>query len=163
MQSRQLRRYPRHPGATALLVGAAIFVAAGMAYYYLAEALPRMDPTNVRQTERGRQLYATNCASCHGKFLEGQANWQKRLANGRLPAPPHDATGHTWHHPDLMLFRVTKFGSAAYNGGRPTDMPGFEASLSDSDIAAVLAYIKSTWPPDIQARQNRLNTNAQGR
>ena len=27
-----------------------------------------------------------------------------------LPAPPHNETGHTWHHPDEMLFAITKYG-----------------------------------------------------
>ena len=52
------------------------------------------------QVARGEALYAKHCASCHGANLEGQPDWKKRLANGRLPAPPHDMTGHTWHHPD---------------------------------------------------------------
>lgn len=43
----------------------------------------------------GKTVYAANCAACHGVNLEGQANWREWLANGRLPAPPHDKTGHT--------------------------------------------------------------------
>jgi mono/diheme cytochrome c family protein len=74
-----------------------------------------------------------------------------------MPAPPHDASGHTWHHPDSVLFRITKFGPAAYPEGFQTDMPAFEKTLSDSQIAAILAYIKSTWPPEVQRRQNRMN------
>jgi hypothetical protein len=46
-----------------------------------------------------------------GANLEGQPNWKERQANGRLPAPPHDASGHTWHHPDAQLFGITKQGS----------------------------------------------------
>jgi mono/diheme cytochrome c family protein len=36
-------------------------------------------------------------------------------------------------------------------------MPGFHDALTVGEIAAILAYIKSTWPADIRARQNRLN------
>ena len=43
----------------------------------------------------GAQLYAENCASCHGANLEGQADWRSPGPDGRLPAPPHDETGHT--------------------------------------------------------------------
>ena len=51
---------------------------------------------------QGKTVYTANCAACHGANLEGQANWRERLDNGRLPAPPHDKTGHTWHHPDWL-------------------------------------------------------------
>jgi mono/diheme cytochrome c family protein len=46
-----------------------------------------------------------------------------------------------------VLFRVTKEGPAAVVGnGYESDMPGFGDVLSDDEIHAVLAYIKSTWP-----------------
>ena len=97
--------------------------------------------------EQGRQIYADQCASCHGAQLEGQPDWKTPLPSGRLPAPPHDADGHTWHHPDDILFRIVKEGTAAIvGGGYESDMPGFADLLSDAEIRAVLAYIKSTWP-----------------
>ena len=95
----------------------------------------------------GRALYGENCASCHGVQLEGQPDWKSRLPSGRLPAPPHDASGHTWHHSDDALFRITKLGPAAVvGGGYESDMPGFGDVLTDAEIRAVLDYIKSTWP-----------------
>src|SRR5690349_14361185 len=97
-------------------------------------------------TARGKVVYGEQCASCHGANLEGQPNWRKRLPNGRLPAPPHDATGHTWHHSDRQLF-------AAMIPGYETDMPAYKDILSDPDIWAVLSYIESRWPPDIRQRQ----------
>lgn len=97
--------------------------------------------------QRGRQVYAEQCAVCHGAEREGQPDWRMPLASGRLPAPPHDANGHTWHHPDDVLFRIVKEGTAAVVGnGYESDMPGFAGILSDAEIRAVLAYIKSTWP-----------------
>ena len=62
--------------------------------------------------KHGALIYQARCASCHGVHLEGQANWRERGADGRLPAPPHDASGHTWHHPDDVLIRITKEGVA---------------------------------------------------
>ena len=95
----------------------------------------------------GRRLYADHCASCHGMDLEGQPDWKSPLPLGRLPAPPHDASGHTWHHPDGVLFRITKEGPAAVVGGTyESDMPGFANVLGDDEILTVLAFIKSTWP-----------------
>lgn len=123
-------------------------------------SLPRIDAGDLAQVELGSRIYASNCASCHGARLEGQANWQARLANGRLPAPPHDASGHTWHHGDEMLFRTTKYGPRAYSAGYQTDMPAFEARLTDEEIAATLAFIKSTWPAEIRSKQARIDSAA---
>ncbi len=94
----------------------------------------------------GHRVYAQHCASCHGANLEGQPNWKERLPTGRMPAPPHDATGHTWHHKDIDLFLITKKGVEAIVPGYESDMPPFEGALTDDEIKAVLAYIKSTWP-----------------
>lgn len=94
----------------------------------------------------GRTVYAEQCASCHGENLEGQPDWKRRLPSGRLPAPPHDDSGHTWHHGDGVLFRITKEGPAAVVGdGYESDMPGFRHVLSDDEIRAALEFIKSTW------------------
>jgi len=70
--------------------------------------LPKIDPDNPAQVALGRGVYAAQCARCHGANLEGQPNWQERQANGMMPAPPHDPSGHTWHHPDAALFGITK-------------------------------------------------------
>ena len=144
---------------------AVVAIVGGVLYGVFGSTQPvRIDPVDRAQVDLGRKLYVEACASCHGANLEGQPNWQKRLPNGRLPAPPHDASGHTWHHPDIDLFRVTKLGPAAYPTGYETDMPAFGDRLSDAEIAAILAYIKSTWPPEIRARHDRLNAaKAEGR
>lgn len=104
----------------------------------------------------GREIYAANCAACHGANLEGQPNWRSRLPGGALPAPPHDETGHTWHHPDRQLFSITKCGGAyAAPKSFVSAMPGFGDSLSDREILASLAYIESRWPAPIRQRQDR--------
>jgi mono/diheme cytochrome c family protein len=105
------------------------------------------------EAQEGKQIYLDSCASCHGTNLKGQPNWKQRLPNGRLPAPPHDATGHTWHHSDRQLFRIVKEGPGAIMPGYETDMPGFGAVLTDGEITAVLEYIKSTWPDRERAIQ----------
>jgi mono/diheme cytochrome c family protein len=103
----------------------------------------------------GEKLYAQQCASCHGANLEGQPDWRKRLPNGRFPAPPHDASGHTWHHPDEVLFAITKHGLVPpyAPAGYESDMPAFGGKLSDQEIRAVLAYIESRWPPEVRKRR----------
>ena len=112
------------------------------------------DPNDARQVAHGKEIYLRHCASCHGARLEGQPNWRERLPNGRLPAPPHDHTGHTWHHPDRVLFGITKYGVADFAPpGYQSDMPAFHGVLSDEEIWAVLAYIKNTWPEQARAHQ----------
>jgi mono/diheme cytochrome c family protein len=101
----------------------------------------------------GRQVYAEHCASCHGAELQGQPDWQTRLPNGRMPAPPHDASGHTWHHSDAQLFAIVKNGVSAIVPGYESDMPGFTGVLNDDQIRLVLAFIKSTWPDRERAYQ----------
>lgn len=110
-------------------------------------------------TARGAKIYAANCASCHGDDLQGQPNWQTPNPDGMLPAPPHDSTGHTWHHADELLFRITKYGVGAAAGltDHKSAMPTYETILSDDEIIAALSWIKSKWPKDLQAQHNRLN------
>jgi mono/diheme cytochrome c family protein len=118
----------------------------GFAFFYL-RAPPKPE------IARGQQLYAVHCASCHGTRLEGEPNWQSPKPSGRMPAPPHDATGHTWHHSDRDLLLITKKGLAAVVSGCMSDMPAFESVLSDDEIAQILAYIKSTWPDEARRYQ----------
>lgn len=102
----------------------------------------------------GKELYAKNCATCHGRELEGQHDWRSPGPDGRLPAPPHDETGHTWHHPDSVLFDYTKLGGETLMAQRgikfDSGMPGFGDSLTDQQILNILGYIRSTWPEDVQ-------------
>ena len=103
----------------------------------------------------GQGIYAAECASCHGAKLEGQANWQTRRPDGKLPAPPHDASGHTWHHPTEQLFAIVKFGMVPPNApeGYVSDMPAFAGKLTDRQIANVLAWIESQWPAEVRQRR----------
>lgn len=108
----------------------------------------RADPGNIALVATGAKVYAQHCAACHGARLEGQPNWRTRLPNGRFPAPPHDESGHTWHHPVGILFGITKYGLVPGKfapAGYESDMPAFGGKLSDDEIWAVLAYIKSHW------------------
>lgn len=123
----------------------------------------RIDSRDPAQVARGRVVYEQHCAVCHGQRLEGQPNWRVRLPNGRLPAPPHDHTGHTWHHPDEVLFAIVKNGLVPpfAPAGYQSDMLAFGRVLSDEDIRAVLAYIESHWPDEVtKTRQEMLSQGA---
>lgn len=122
----------------------------------IAEAAPSFD------LAAGEQLYQESCASCHGDDLEGQPDWRSSGPDGVFPAPPHDETGHTWHHTDTALFDYTKLGGKAALARQGVDfesaMPGFGDLLSDAQIWDILAYIKSTWPD--QQRQVQADRSA---
>jgi mono/diheme cytochrome c family protein len=140
---------------TVVVAGATL--AAVLASALLGGGQERADPDDPALVALGAGVYAAECARCHGASLEGQPDWRERLPNGKLPAPPHDASGHTWHHPDRQLFQITKEGLAAFMPGYETDMPAYNGRLSDREIWAVIASIKSTWPPGIRARQERMS------
>lgn len=110
-----------------------------------------------QDTALGRDLYGQHCAACHGADLEGATDWRQRGPDGRFPAPPHDETGHTWHHGDAMLFDYTRRGGQAFldDLGVKFDsgMPAFGDILSDAEVEAILAFIRSTWPEEMRAFQ----------
>ena len=62
------------------------------------------------QIALGGELYGENCARCHGANLEGEPDWWARRPDGSYPAPPHDRTGHTWHHSDAELRDIVRDG-----------------------------------------------------
>jgi mono/diheme cytochrome c family protein len=104
--------------------------------------VPPLPTLDANRLESGEQIYAANCASCHGAELEGEPNWQQPKEDGSLPAPPHDSGGHTWHHPDELLLDIIA------NGGDPAfgaTMPGFQGQLSEDEMVAVLDFIRSQW------------------
>jgi mono/diheme cytochrome c family protein len=118
-----------------------------------------LKPDDPEVIGQGARIYAQYCASCHGTDLEGEPDWQTPNPDGALKAPPHDEAGHTWHHADDLLFRITKFGTAiAINDPDfQSNMPAFGSSLSDEEIFAVLSFIKAQWPAPIRERHDDLN------
>ena len=148
-------------------VGLAALIVAGGGAFMLFRPEPDPSPTAAgalfrpgdRQVvEEGRYIYRVACAQCHGLNLEGQPNWQQRGVDGLMPAPPHDANGHTWHHPDQALFEMTKYGMQRFAGGDyRSAMPAYERILTDDEIIAVMSYIKSRWPATIRRQHDMIN------
>ena len=148
---------------TNILVGTAVIALAGIAIYFNFYSVsnqtmfPYQDSNAVAE---GKKIYLAECASCHGVNLEGEANWKSRDAEGYLPAPPHDQTGHTWHHDEALLFKLTKHGIQAIAGADyKSRMPAFKDKLSDEQILRVLAYIKSTWPAEVASQHTEMSKN----
>jgi len=114
----------------------------------------------------GATIYSASCAVCHGANLEGQPDWRTPNEDGIYPAPPHNNDGHTWHHTDNVLFDYTSLGGAEAlrkSGveGVPSGMPAFGDSLTEDEILAVLAFIKSTWSDRNRAAQQERTKAAQ--
>ena len=148
--------------AAGLLV--ALFIA-GAGYFSLratdrqAAAPHGLRPVDPQVLHVGARIYAQQCAACHGAKGEGQPDWRDRGPDGLLPAPPHDASGHTWHHPDEQLFAITKQGLARLinQPDYRTAMPAYDGVLSDDEIVAVLSWIKAQWPPEVRQRHDEIN------
>jgi mono/diheme cytochrome c family protein len=143
-------------GKYLVTAAAAVAVVAVASWIYFVQSRPPsaaipVNAGDVAQLPRGRAVYEQHCAACHGRKLEGQPDWRIRRPDGRLPAPPHDETGHTWHHPDAVLFGIVKYGLVPpyAPAGYSSDMPAFGSTLGDDDIRAVLAFVESTWSPEI--------------
>jgi mono/diheme cytochrome c family protein len=151
---------PRWLSARRVAIAAAA-LALAVAAFWFAGVRQKAGTDHADWLALGRDVYAAHCASCHGASLEGQPDWRQRLPSGRLPAPPHDASGHTWHHPDRVLFEITKHGVVAHApAGYESDMPAFKDTLADAEIWAVLDFIKGTWPTEIRARQADISARA---
>jgi len=114
---------------------------------------------DLKVVQAGEIIYQQQCAACHGDLLQGQPNWRTRDEQGYLPAPPHDESGHTWHHADDLLFEITKYGAGVVIGddSYKSRMPVYARILSDDEIIAALSFIKNTWPEEQRSWQDEVN------
>jgi cytochrome c6 len=73
---------------------------------------------------KGQQLYAANCAICHGP-------------NGRavVPGAPNFDRGETMLRPDAMLLAAIRAGKNA--------MPAYQGRMAERDIMNVIAYLRT--------------------
>ena len=107
----------------------------------------------------GIKIYANNCASCHGKNLQGQVGWQNQLDDdGHRLAPPLNGTAHTWHHSPEYLYRVIKYGFTSFDPNYEGKMLG-NSGLSDEEVWELVSYMKEVWPNEInEVYQNRFGS-----
>lgn len=97
------------------------------------------------EARQGRQLFAENCAACHGQRAVGTPEWRTPNANGQYPPPPLNGSAHAWHHPYAVLHRVIVEGGAPLGG----TMPAWGGRLSETDIRQVIAGFQSYWPDEV--------------
>ncbi len=128
----------------------------GLALFFTGAACGDGDTDSMAQADLGREIYQQNCATCHGVRGEGQPNWQVKRPDGSYPAPPHDTTGHTWHHSDGLLFRIVKDGGASLNiPNFKSGMPAFGQQLQDEEVRTVINHLKTFWGPEQRERQSQ--------
>ena len=98
------------------------------------------------QVARGREVFAENCAACHGAQAEGlAADWRDRLPDGSFPPPPLNGTAHAWHHPLFQLLQTIETGGIPYGG----KMPPFADVLEEQERLDAVAYFQSFWTEEI--------------
>ena len=140
------------------VLGSVFYLAPSLVFDGPVRADISLKPDDQDLVVLGKLVYENNCASCHGVNLEGQERWREPDADGYMPAPPHDETGHTWHHPDEYLFLMTKYGLEEIIGQEyPNNMPAYKDILSDEEILASLSFIKSTWSREIKLQHDKIN------
>lgn len=120
-----------------------------------AADIPDLPTLSEEAIGRGQKVYSTYCVECHGENLEGEADWRLPNEDGSFRAPPHDDSGHTWHHGDKDLVDAIIKGGTRLpeNLGGTSKMPAFGDVLTDQQISDVLAFIKSHWSEEIRAIQ----------
>ena len=130
----------------------AITLALGM---FLSSACTLASPSSSSRSEydsavaEGREVFANNCAACHGPGGEGQPDWHIRKVDDTLPAPPLNGDGHTWHLGEGLLYQTISQGGAMFEdpnyAGFKSGMPAFGDKLTHQEIVAVITYVKSLW------------------
>ena len=90
--------------------------------------------------ERGKEIYATNCASCHGATGQPDADSPLVKALGVMPANFANALFNSREPASTWKVVIEKGGAEM---GFSEMMPAFSETLSEEDIDAVLVYIKT--------------------
>ena len=83
--------------------------------------------------------------------------------DGRLPAPPHDESGHTWHHPDAQLFAITKYGLAKLiqQPDYQTNMPVYDGVEGLWNHRGAFHGSRHSGPRRFKARHDQVNAQYQ--
>lgn len=119
-------------------------------------------PFNDTQLAEGQTIYLQYCSACHG--VEGQGQFPDAPfepdSTGRIGAPPHNETGHSWHHSDVVLIRYVTEGGFS-DPARFYVMPPFGTILTEEQILVVIAHIKTLWTDEQRGMQRQLTIDEQ--
>lgn len=88
-------------------------------------------PSSASPSTRGAELYASNCASCHGEDLRGTDRGPSQLSIVYEPS----------HHPDESYRSAIENGVGQHHWGfgNMPPIPG----LDDADIDQIIAFVRA--------------------
>ena len=125
-------------GGTALGL-AALMIAA----WHVASPRAVAAPTDERDIQAGRALFATHCATCHGEGGRGDG----ASAAGFATRPSDLADGRLMNGlPDEFLVSVITHGGPA-QGLAPT-MPPFDRTLSAEQVRRIVSFVRTLARPE---------------
>jgi len=86
---------------------------------------------------RGAALYRDHCADCHGERGEGKAAWPALAGNRAL----------SLSRPENLITLILEggFGPDIPGRPRPHGMPPFAHRLDDTEVAALVSYLRGSW------------------
>ena len=114
---------------------------------------PKAEATNPEQVALGNRVYFAQCVSCHGAKLEGSPTGASacRAVNFLPAARPQ------WSHVASLRRAALRHRKERHRAARASGLSkryaGVRRRLSDAEIWAVLAYIRSTWPEETRKLQ----------
>jgi mono/diheme cytochrome c family protein len=127
-------RFPVRGYVIVALVGLAVSLALlGRALLRREEPSRAAAPTSV-----GRIVYETHCVVCHGPAGKGDGPGARVI---RQPMRDFSSADAMREVKDRFLFEIIKKGSSQF--GRSNAMPSWGMKLSDNEILAVVAHIRS--------------------
>lgn len=93
--------------------------------------------TNPEGEHIGQRIYKNECAQCHGDNGEGSGDYPGLAGNRTVTM-----------HSSVNLVQIILSGGftpTTQGNPRPYGMPPFGHSLTDSEVAAVATYVRSSW------------------
>jgi len=103
-----------------------------------AAQTPAAKTADSAPTGNGAAVYSNNCSSCHQAQGTGTAGAFPPLAKN--PVVVGDAT-KVIHIVKYGLQGAIKVGGQSFNG----QMPKWQGTLSDAQIASVVSFVRSSW------------------
>ncbi len=97
--------------------------------------------------ERGAQIFAQHCATCHGEQGQGmQLSGPGNALSVALPALAGNRAVTMYTTANLVrIILAGGYAPSTAGNPRPFGMPPFVHVLNDADIAAVTTYIRGSW------------------
>ena len=130
-------RFPTRGYAVVIVVGLAVTMALlWRGLFRLEDAAPPAP-----EASDGRSLYEAHCSTCHGLTGKGDGLGARIV---RQPIKDFSDPGAMRAVDDRFLFEIIKKGGSQF--GRSNAMPSWGMKLSDDQIRAIVAHIRSLAP-----------------